>query len=108
MTRSETATAESIMSDETDRISVMHERIIAGDFLVDRDQYLFFTNQLQQVTQLYALALNHLPNGHGGWHIAREIAFTVGCLELSHERNGYHLLTELPCNPVDSLREARR
>jgi hypothetical protein len=27
---------------------------------------------------------------------------------LSHKRNSHHLLFDLPCNAVDSLREARR
>jgi hypothetical protein len=27
----------------------MHQRVVAGDFFVDRDQHLFFANELEQV-----------------------------------------------------------
>ena len=42
------------MADETDGIAVVDQGIIAGDLLVNRDQYLLFANQLQQMAQLHA------------------------------------------------------
>ena len=64
MTRAEAATAEAVMADKTDGIAVMHQGIVAGDFLVNGDQHLLFTEQLQEVTQLQALALDHLSDRH--------------------------------------------
>lgn len=93
MRGSQAASAETVMSDETDGIAVMDERIITGDFLVDRDKDLFFANQLQQVAQLYALTLNQLPHGHGRRHFTGEITFAVGRLELSHQGNRHHPLS---------------
>src|SRR5262245_53572864 len=65
MCRSESTTAESVMPDEPDGIAIMDQRIVAGDFLVDRDQHFFFADQLQQVAKLHALPLNDLPHRHG-------------------------------------------
>jgi len=95
------------MTDETDGIAVMDQGIIAGDLLIDCDQHLLFADQLQQVAQLYALALNHLSDRHGRWHFAGEIAFAVGRLELSHKGNRYHLRTTLLFNAVDSIAQAQ-
>ena len=106
--RPKTASPEAVMSDQPDGIAVVNQGIIAGDFLVDGDQHFFFANQLQQVTQLHALALNHLPDRHGRRDFAREIAFAVGRLELSHQGNRHHLLRKPPFNAVDSVREAQR
>ena len=58
------------MADETDGIPVVDQGIIAGDLLVDRDQYLLFANLLQQMAQLHALALNHLSDRQGRGHFA--------------------------------------
>ena len=107
MCGTEAASAEAVMSDETDGIAVMDQGIIAGDLLVDRDQHLLFANQLQQVAKLYPLALNHLPDGHRRRHFASEIAFAVGRLELSHQGNRHHLRTALLFNPVDSIARAQ-
>lgn len=73
------------MSDEPDGIAIMDQRVVAGDFLVDRDQHFLFPDELQQVAELYALSLNHLPNSHGRDHFAGHIPLAVGCLELSHQ-----------------------
>ena len=107
MCGTEAASAEAVMSDETDGIAVMDQGVIAGDLLVDRDQHLLFANQLQQVAQLYALALNHLPDGHRRRHFAGEVAFAVGRLELSHQGNRHHLRTAFLFNPVDSIARAQ-
>ncbi len=95
------------MADETDGIAVMDQGIIAGDPLVDRDQHLLFADQLQQVAQLHALALNHLSDRHGRGHFASEIAFAVGRLELSHKGNRHHPRTTLLFNAVDSIAQAQ-
>ena len=72
------------MADETDGIAVVDQGIIAGDLLVNRDQYLLFANQLQQMAQLHALALNHLSDRQRRGYFASQITFAVGRLELSH------------------------
>jgi len=53
------------MSYETHGISVLYERIFAGDAFVDRDEHFFLPQQLEHVAKAAALPLNHLPNGQG-------------------------------------------
>jgi hypothetical protein len=68
------------MADEPNRIAILHYRILARNFLVDRDQHFFFADELKQVTELDTLSLNHLPDGHGRWDLAGKISFPVGGL----------------------------
>jgi len=95
------------MADETDGIAVVDQGIIAGDLLVDRDQYLLFSNQLQQMAQLHALALNHLSDRQGRGYFTSQITFAIGRLELSHQGNRHHLRIVLLFNAVDSIAQAQ-
>ena len=52
MGRSESSSAEPVVADKSDGIAVMDQRIVAGDFFVNRHQYFLFPDQLQQVTEL--------------------------------------------------------
>lgn len=93
------APAEPVMADESDRITVMHQRVIAGDFFVDRDQYLFFANELEQVPELYTLALDHLPHRHWRSQFTGDVSLAVGRLELSHKGYGHHIAYQLSVKP---------
>ena len=50
------------MADEADRVAVLDQRVVARDLLIDRDEYLLLTNQLQQVAKLHTLSLDDLAD----------------------------------------------
>ena len=54
-------------------------------FLLIVTSTFFLPDELQQVAELYALSLNHLPNSNGRVHFAGHIPLAVGSLELSHQ-----------------------
>src|SRR5262249_28923990 len=97
MRRPQSAAAEPIVANEPDRVTVMHHRIVAGDFFVDRHQNFLFPYQLKKMTELDALPLDDLPDGHGRTDLACQIALAVRGLELTHERNRHHINLMLSC-----------
>ena len=72
------------MSHEAHGVSVLHERILAGNALVDGDQHLLFPQELQHVTKATALSLNHLSNAEWGRDLTSQISLAISRLELAH------------------------
>ena len=53
------------MADQTNRIPIPNERVLAGDLLVDGHEHFLLSQQLQQMPKLNTLSLNQLANRHG-------------------------------------------
>lgn len=103
----EAAAAESVVTDQPDGVAVVNQRVVAGDLFVDRHQDLLLPDQLQQVTQLYALPLNHLPHRDGRGEFDGHIPFSVHRLQLSQQLDRHHVSRMLlPGGGVDSVRRA--
>lgn len=60
--RPQSASSHPIVPDEPNGVSILNERILAGDSFIDGDEHFLFAQQLQQMTELYSLSLNQLPN----------------------------------------------
>jgi hypothetical protein len=72
------------MSHKAHGVSVLHERILAGNAFVDGDEHLLFPQELQHVAKATALSLNHLSNAQRGCDLASQISLAVSRLELAH------------------------
>jgi hypothetical protein len=78
------------MSDQPNRITILNQRIFAGDPFIDRHKNFLFPQQLEQMAKLHSLPLNQLPNGHRRSDLAGKVAFPIDGLELSGHDNGHH------------------
>lgn len=81
------------MSYQANGISVLDQRILTGDFLVDRDQHFLLPQQLKEMTKLNALSLNELSHRLGGRNLTGEVALSISGLQLSRQYNGHHWCT---------------
>jgi hypothetical protein len=80
MRRAQAAAAHSVVTDETNGVSILDKRIFAGDFLVDGHEDLLFSQQLEEMAELNPLPLNQLPDGQWGGNLAGQITLPIGCL----------------------------
>ena len=71
------------MGDQFDAVAVLNPGVFTGYPLVYGYQNPLFSHQLKHRSQRFTLSLDQLPDGHGSGEIACEIAFSVGCLQLS-------------------------
>jgi hypothetical protein len=77
--------------DQANRITVLNQGIFARDFFVNRHQHLLFSDQLEEVTQLEALALDELAHGQGCGNFAGHIPLSISGLELPGQDNRHHV-----------------
>jgi hypothetical protein len=80
MRGTQSAAAHSVVSDETNGVSILDKGIFAGDLFIDCHKDFLFSEQLEQMAELNPLPLNQLPNGHRRGNLAGKIALPIGCL----------------------------
>lgn len=96
--RGEPASACAVMSHKAHGVSVLHERILAGDPFVDGDEHLLFSQELQHVAKATALSLNHLSYAERGRDLTSQISLAISRLKLAHQRNRNHVVWILSVN----------